>query len=78
MSKWINIKDRLPPYQATIYIFNGKVFEGGFRNSFTKKFFVPCLGEIKNVTHWMLDSDHKERIDPVTGWMPLPEVPKEE
>ncbi|WP_236234489.1 DUF551 domain-containing protein [Pseudomonas tohonis] len=65
MSKWIAIKDQIPPFDTSVLALwkNGHIEDAEFSDD----------GE-DHVYHWLFDGE--SFADEPTHWMPLPEAPQ--
>lgn len=76
MSKWIKVEDRLPEIGQEVLmrvkVCNRFVVIEGSRR-YEKDEWVDCFCSRKNFKAW-----DGELCYPVTHWMPLPELPKED
>lgn len=70
MNEWISVKDRLPPENQRVLIFNLRDSEYAFLD-------VVRIGFLQYDKWWLYKSYHGNSDNvSVTHWMPLPEAPK--
>lgn len=81
MSKWISVKDRLPPYRKNVLVY---CFVEGINNNYAdmKPDFIriASLCELiesngDRISRWV---GHQSGHNSVSYWMPLPEIPVKE
>jgi hypothetical protein len=69
LTRWISVKDRLPPYIGKkILVVNG---HGNIK-------MMAFWNKVGNNWTWLDCDGHFNNTNDITHWMPLPEVPKEE